>query len=376
MSRIEKLTAAQEARLVEFRDEWLAHGLSTEPADRKRAETALDAMYAAAKLPRPSLRIWLRSPLEGAIGSVVLGQIKGTRKTVGAQVGDQVRAQVGDQVRDQVGDQVWAQVRDQVRDQVGDQVGDQVRDQVWDQVWAQVGDQVWDQVWDQVRDQVGARVWAQVSWYCGYGLHDANWLAWLDYFERVVALKFTVPITGLLESGRSCGWYWPYAGAVLFTERPNRLRRDDQNRLHSDDGAAIRYPDGWGIWAWHGVRVPREVIEQPESLKPSDVLKEANAEVRRVMVERLGVDRFLTGVKAKVRHEDTDNLGHRRRLLTVAQPQDEELVAVEVTNSTREPDGTWKSYILRVPPTMRSCAEAVAWTFDLSEKEYQPAMES
>jgi len=34
------------------------------------------------------------------------------------------------------------------------------------------------------------------------------------------------------------------------------------------------------------------------------------------------------------------------------------------------------TYLLRVPPTMRSCAEAVAWTFELTEKEYQPAVES
>jgi hypothetical protein len=58
------------------------------------------------------------------------------------------------------------------------------------------------------------------------------------------------------------------------------------------------------------------------------------------------------------------------------QPQDEDLVAVEVTNSTQEPDKSWKNYILRVPPTMRTCAQAVAWSFDLSESEYQPAVES
>lgn len=56
--------------------------------------------------------------------------------------------------------------------------------------------------------------------------------------------------------------------------------------------------------------------------------------------------------------------------------QDEPLVMVEVTNSTQEPDGTWKSYMLRVPPTVQTCQQAVAWTFGVDEREYAPAAES
>ena len=336
MKKIESLTKDQEAKILQVRDEWINFAASGKIIERAKCEKLVEWLYKESKLEKPIV-VFVDSPLGAQMAVAYVKELLKFRKGFSSA---QVRAQVGDQVRDQV----------------GAQVGDQVRAQVGAQVWAQVGD--------------------QVNWYCGYGLHDANWLAWLDYFERAVGLKFATPISGLLESGRSCGWYWPYSGAVLFTERPTRLRRDTQHRLHSGDGAAIQYPDDWGIWAWHGVRVPRQVIEQPESLNPQDVVKEPNAEVRRVMVERLGVDRFLAGVKAKVRHEDNDSLGHKRRLLEVAQREDEELVAVEVTNSTREPDGTWKSYILRVPPAMRTCAQAVAWTFDLSDREYQPAMES
>jgi hypothetical protein len=156
--RIEKLTKAQASQLSEFKDRWLKIGLATGPCDRPAIERAADAAYKEAGLEPPRLKIWLGSPLAGAIGAAML-----KRGLKISQVGDQVRAQVGDQV----GDQVWAQVWDQVRAQVGDQVWDQVRAQVWDQVgdqvWAQVGDQVraqvGDQVWDQVRAQVGDQVW-------------------------------------------------------------------------------------------------------------------------------------------------------------------------------------------------------------------------
>jgi len=45
---------------------------------------------------------------------------------------------------------------------------------------------------------------------------------------------------------------------------------------------------------------------------------------------------------------------------------------VEVHNSTPEPDGTRKTYYLRVPPTTRTAREAVAWTFGMSGTEYRP----
>jgi hypothetical protein len=49
---------------------------------------------------------------------------------------------------------------------------------------------------------------------------------------------------------------------------------------------------------------------------------------------------------------------------------------VEVENSTPEPDGSFKRYFLRVPPTMRDADSAIAWTFRMSKEEYQLAMET
>jgi hypothetical protein len=43
---------------------------------------------------------------------------------------------------------------------------------------------------------------------------------------------------------------------------------------------------------------------------------------------------------------------------------------------TPEPDGSTKRYALRVPPTITRAREAVAWTFGMKEREYQPLKES
>lgn len=58
------------------------------------------------------------------------------------------------------------------------------------------------------------------------------------------------------------------------------------------------------------------------------------------------------------------------------QKDDEPIVMVHLKNSTAEPDGSIKDYFIRVPPTIRRAGEAVAWTFGMTEQQYQPLVQS
>ena len=60
------------------------------------------------------------------------------------------------------------------------------------------------------------------------------------------------------------------------------------------------------------------------------------------------------------------------------QPRDEgeEYLVVEVIDATPGPDGDPRHYYLRVPPTVRTAREAVAWTFGMEGDEYAPAVET
>ncbi|GAA2645547.1 hypothetical protein GCM10009864_04690 [Streptomyces lunalinharesii] len=57
-------------------------------------------------------------------------------------------------------------------------------------------------------------------------------------------------------------------------------------------------------------------------------------------------------------------------------PDDEPVVMVEVVNSTPEPDGTHRTYWLRVPPRTRTARQGVAWTFGIAEEGYAPVLET
>jgi hypothetical protein len=55
---------------------------------------------------------------------------------------------------------------------------------------------------------------------------------------------------------------------------------------------------------------------------------------------------------------------------------DEPLVVVKCRNSSRDPDGTFRSYWLRVDPSCKTAHQALAWTWGLDASEYSPTAES
>jgi hypothetical protein len=175
---------------------------------------------------------------------------------------------------------------------------------------------------------------------------------------------------------------------IAISERPIALHLDAQGRLHAEGGPAIAWADGLAVHAWHGTTVPAWVIEDPDRITADTIDAERNIEVRRVLLERYGAARYLQAGGATLVHEGATGrlwrkpLGgepswHRwRASQRSGNGPDEVLLMVEVRNSTPEPDGTHRTYFLRVPPGMRTAREAVAWTFGLTGPEYAPSVET
>jgi hypothetical protein len=184
---------------------------------------------------------------------------------------------LGDSVRDSVRDSVWSSVRSSVRSSVNDSV------------WSSVRDSVWSSVWDSVRDS-------------GYGQHDASWLAFCYFFNVECGLKTqTNKLSGLWKICQNAGWFLPHEKICWISERHNVLHRNKQGKLHNENGISLAYPDGWGIWALNGVRVSEQIVMTPaEYLDPTMILSEKNAEIRREIVRKIGIERVCAKLNAKV----------------------------------------------------------------------------
>jgi hypothetical protein len=395
MKKIKHLTAEQEQRMLEFRSKWIAIGLSIESSDHMCAERAIYRMYESAGLVRPKKIVWCGSPLsqgltrsicESEVGDSVRDSVRASVRasvwdSVRDSVGDSVRASVwdsvGDSVRDSVRASVWdsvrASVRDSVRDSVGASVGDSVRASVGDSVrasvWDSVGDSVRDSVGDSVRDSVGASVGASV-WDSGYGQHDASWLAFYEYFRKVLGLRVeTEKLVGHFEQAKSAGWYLPHQHICWVSERHNILQLDARGRLHSETGPAVGYPDGWSVYAWHGIRVPARVIEERAQITVKEILTEKNTEVRRVMRNLYGDASFMVDAGAK---EIDHSKKHKATLLALQLPGD----PVEIRMMRLTCPSTGSVYFERVPPDVKSAIEGLSWRFNVSPSEYKPLIET
>jgi hypothetical protein len=192
-------------------------------------------------------------------------------------------------------------------------------------------------------------------------------------FTRAAAVaRWTQACTALVDAYEAgLGFFWVLVDWIVAVPRPALSVVDGV--LHNAAGPAVSWPRGERYWFWRGLRVPRPVVEEPDSLTVADVHREWNMEVRRVMLERMGFDRYVREAGGRVIAADDYGRLWRCNALPLER---EPLAFVEVKNATREPDGSARRYFLRVPPTVSTPHDAVAWSFGLSASHYAPSIES
>jgi hypothetical protein len=155
----------------------------------------------------------------------------------------------------------------------------------------------------QVRAQVGAQVGDQVKdfvWPYLDGHWWASYWAWLSYHEEVVGVKITIEDRWILTEQRDFGLIYPLQnGATVICERPLCIKRREL-RLHCENGPAVAYGDGTRVWALNGVCVPQALVEtKAEALDCKDWITNANAEVRREFVRKVGAERIMVKLGSK-----------------------------------------------------------------------------
>jgi phage baseplate assembly protein W len=232
--------------------------------------------------------------------------------------------------------------------------------------------------------RLGGRWWP--GWYWGP--------AYVSFLRDVVGLQLDGDILGrsrAYEDLMSAGWLWLHRDFAIVCDLPlelhrEELRGDAMRRLHRTDGPALRWADGTALWYLRGVSVPQHVVEDPAAITAAEIQAQANAEVRRVMIDQFGAAKYLTAIGAREIHRDEKGV-----LLHADIGDVEPLVMVRVVNSTPEPiaykpgvdeagemrGSRWfRHYTLRVPPTMKTAHEAVAWAGYSTVSLWRPAIET
>ena len=431
----------QEALLTEIRARYLSYGLSTEPADRPRAEAAMARAYR--RIGRdPVPVIWVDSPLTASIlihvleeassGSSLGESLRGSlrrslREPLRYSLGDSLRESLGqslrgslrrsllEPLRESLGQSLWGSLLDSLLESPDESLGDSLRESLLESLRKSLRyslrESLWGSLrepfresWESLLEPLRLSLWGSLR----KSLEDSHiypqctaWtgstdLYWVACYQFGVAsgVQYDAEAADGLdimdEIGQSCGWWYPRDGVCIACERPEVLctephGEDGRLRLHCGDGPAVRFRDGWSIYAWHGVRLDGEIglriIEDPDSLTRDELMGFTNVEVRRALVQRIGSDRYAEMLDLDEVHRE--RWGHPEipeedwdeatllRTRQVDPVTGQHIQFVRVSCPT-----TGRVYHLCVPESVRTAREAVAWTFRMTSSGYAPDREA
>lgn len=190
------------------------------------------------------------------------------------------------------------------------------------------------------------------------GVLDGSCKEWSDNGKLICQSSY---VGGQLD-GLKIEWY--PNGKLKMQARYNRGIRHGACIKWNDDGAVLYKK----IYV-RGVLIPERINNLINSgkLNAQHILKIRNIEVRRISLEELGYERFLSQMDHDILAKEGDN-----ELIKIDwHERDEPIYLLKVRCPST---GTF--YTLRVPPAVRRITEAIAWTFGMKEEEYLIAAET
>lgn len=305
---ITKLTPEQILKFPFYVQKWIQIGISTEPTDFDKSILAAKEIYKLSNIKEPSVFLGpFNNPIEGMLAFDFLSTLVGKSFESSDEINKVVIKHVAKEIKTFPGKRV------------------------------------------------------DLSKY-SFG-NQEYWLSYYDYFLRECNLEFCNKLKGLMDMSAVCGWWIPLANVCIFIHRPSEIHFDDRNRIYNFDGPAIKFRGSYrecDVYAVHGARVNKKVVEKNFTI--ADINSESNIEVRRVMIELYGVQKYIVDSKAEVVHIDDFGTLYKKEVTG-----DETIMMVKVVNSTVEPDGTSKDYFIRVDPNaydgLKTAHAAVASTW-------------
>ena len=399
------LTEEHRAQLKPWADKWIANALRTDPQseqDKIAMRHAMRGLYAAAKLaPVDEAReVFCASPISAAIATCIASGVWWLRENPSRHTALFGRVLSEEEIVASIGPACSMAVTGGMRGVRMERkmATSQATSKATDLATREATRGATDLATDEKNAKNSLRAAQFLVRCCSYwarywqpGNQSSGWVAYLSFFRHVAQLNLE-EYDGFQHYEAACALGGPrfmHAKFWIVADFPTVLAIDDRNRPHSDTGPFCEWADGWKIYQVHGVRVPAWIIEKPASITVESIDIEPNAEIRRVMIDKYGRNRYMRDCNAKLIDEDTDELGHDIRLWRREWPDGRVLQAVEVHNSSLEPDGSRKIYMLPVGSELRyrrnndpreplsqpqklTARNAVACTFGMPGEEYLP----
>lgn len=201
------------------------------------------------------------------------------------------------------------------------------------------------------------------AWYGS--IADYGWVAFVDYFERIGVVSnedFTKfknlllsNVYDMIQMDEVC----------VVSSLPEVVRRDSEDRLHSLDGPAISWRDGFKLYYLWGVAFKEDLYTGviSGSLPVSEILTLENMEQRMAALKVYGPEKYLDSAKHMATSERGNSLYVFKDMFSSPQ------YAVKYKCPS-----TGRVYVSFVPPEVGidgDADKAMAWKFQLNLEEYE-----
>jgi hypothetical protein len=212
--KIEKLTKEQESKISKYREKYFGQAVSTEPADRARAEAAALKIAKIVGVEISSVE-WVDSPKLGASlraslrASIMASLLSSLSASLRAFLGDSLRALL------------WASLLSSLSASLRAFLGDSLRASLLSSLLSSLSASLRAFLGDSLRASLWASFW------------DTGWLAFYSFCVDELKIKIDESTREKLrlhnEIAASCFALWIVPGTIILCERPSRIEITDGN---------------------------------------------------------------------------------------------------------------------------------------------------
>lgn len=337
-----------ENNVREYYRKWLGVIKDTTPLDKNKVRQLITKLYKVSGIPKPEI-LFFQSPWACVQKGLTERDLYSCIR-LDSYLWDRINPEMGWQISWKVDREINQRIKAQwpqsrlfaAESRILSHIESSIR-----QLWSPIRSKM-----ELPKRRLFSEMQTQQQW---QGQYNTNQLGFYDFYNEVLGVKLsderffnllkeiTIHTHLFLTSPKKC----------FVSERPIKLCLNNADQLHKDGGPAIQYADGFSVWALNGVRVSAEIAETPaEKLDVTILLKERNAEIRREIIRKVGVEKVCLKLGAKC----IDKQGNYELLLL---PLNDKAILRPYLKMINPSIGVY--HIEGVHPYCRTVADAIKW---------------
>lgn len=254
---ITTLTKKQQSSIKVYLNKWLKIGLRTKTVDKKKGKKAINFLYEKIlKIEKPKYVIFLDSPMACQLAANLIKNTKLDSSQLDSQLDSQLRSQ-----------------------------------------------------------KLEYFSWNTNLWW---------WPGWTGFYDYLLNELFKDKksefklFSELTSHWSEVHYYLLFPEIAFVSDFPKAIRRNARHELHSTEKAALEYHDTWGVYRSNNVTMPKHFIETPaDQITKEMFLKETNADVRREVSRKLGINKTVEMLGAEVVDTYKSKVGGKYELLMI-----------------------------------------------------------